>query len=274
MSLIKPAPDAWRNPLKRGIPKGHDIAAWQSVLRLEKVPDNWTLAWPLTVDGYFGPVTEKVTGVFQDRRGLTADGIVGPATRAAIDPTLFAAPSYVPDVGLPPIAFVQAKYYQHAERTVIDNIVMHAAEDGEYFNSAEAIGQYFHLGPPKPASAHYGVDVDSIVQYVRDEDIAFHAPPNARSLGIEQAGYSKQTRAEWLDDYGQKMLQLVGRLVRAKADQWNIPLVWLGPDDLKRGARGLCTHYDVTLAFHETDHTDPGPDYPKDILLQIAQEAA
>lgn len=271
--LIKPAPASWRDPLERGIPKGHDIAAWQEVLRREEVPSNWIGRWPLSVDGYFGPVTEDVTRVYQARHGLKPDGVVGPKTRAVIDPALFYERIIVPPTGLPKIEFLQARYYRHAERKVIDNIVLHAAEDGEYWNSAEAIGQYFHLGPPKPASAHYGVDVDSIMQYVRDEDIAFHAPPNERSIGIEQAGYSKQTRAEWLDDYGQKMLGLVARLVKAEAKKWNIPLVWLRPENLKLGARGLCTHYDVTLAFGQTTHTDPGMGYPKDVLLKLAEAA-
>jgi hypothetical protein len=271
--LIKPAPALWRNPLQRGMPKGHDIAAWQEVLRLEPVPTDWHGFWPIGVDGYFGPVTEDVTRVFQARRGLKPDGIVGERTRAVIDRSLFFDPVTVPDVGLPEIAFVQARYYRHAERKNIDNIVLHAAEDGEYWNSAEAIGQYFHIGPPKPASAHLGVDSDSIVRYVRDEDIAYHAPPNERSIGIEQAGYSKQTRAEWLDDYGQKMLRLVARLVAAESKKWAIPLVWLRPEDLRRNARGLCTHYDVTLAFGQTNHTDPGPGYPKDIVLKWAEES-
>jgi hypothetical protein len=270
--MIKPAPSAWRI-LHQGISPGHDVAAWQAVQRFEQRPDGWPFTWPIAVDGSFGGQTDHATRVFQSRRALTVDGIVGLETRSHVDPTLFADPNPVPDTGLPPIAYVPAKYWQWANRTSVDNIVMHSAEIGEFWSAAESVASYFHIGPPKPASAHLVVDVDSIVRCVPDEHIAFHAPPNARSIGIEQAGYAKQTRDEWLDDYGQKMLQLVARLIAFEARKWSIPLVWLTPDDLIAGARGLCTHADMTAAFHESDHTDPGPNYPKDVVLAWAKAA-
>lgn len=271
MSLLKPAPITWRL-LRDGL-TGHDVAAWQAVLRYEARPDGWLLRWPLTVDGAFGPVTERATKAYQARRGLAADGIVGAATRATIDPTLFIEPAPLTD-GLPPIAFVQARYWGWAERTAIDVIVLHSAETGEFHSSAEAVANYFKIGGPLPSSAHFTCDDDSIVQSVKEKDVAFHAPGvNSRSLGIEQAGYAKQTRDEWLDPYGQRMLRMVAKLVASKAKQYSVPLVWLTPADLVAGKRGLCMHVDVTNAFHKSTHVDAGPGYPKDLLLQWAMEA-
>lgn len=269
--MLKPAPSEWRD-LRRGM-YGHDVAAWQAVQRYEKRPETWEHAWPIAVDGAFGTVTMEATWAFQRRRQLAPDGVVGPKTRAFIDPTLFIEPSPPPDTGLPSIKEVQAKYWRWANRASVDAIVLHSAEDGEYLSSAEAIANYFHLGPKEPASAHLVVDCDSIVRCVPDEHIAYHAPPNEFSIGIEQAGYAKQTRDEWLDPYGQKMLRLVARLVAFEAKKWDIPLVWLTPETLRAGGRGLCTHNDVRLAFHQTKHTDPGPNYPKDVVLLWAKEA-
>lgn len=270
--MIKPAPSLWRPLLKKGM-RGHDVAAWQEVQRYERRPEKWPYEWPIAVDGFFGDHTDAVTRVFQSRRALVpVDGIVGKDTRAAINPLLFDEPIPFPG-DLPPIPYIPAKYWQWADRKAVDIIVLHAAEDGEYFNSAEAIASYFKLGPPKPASAHYIVDLDSIIQSVKDEHIAYHAPPNERSIGIEQAGYSKQTRDEWLDEYGQRMLKLVARLVAFEARKWSIPLAWLTVAELKAGGRGLCTHVDVTQAFHQTTHTDPGPNYPKDVVLDWAKAA-
>jgi peptidoglycan hydrolase-like protein with peptidoglycan-binding domain len=272
--LLKPAPSAWRE-LRVGT-AGHDVVAWQSVLRYEARPDGWQRRWPIAVDGQFGPNTEAATKAYQARRGLPASGVVDAATRAVVDPTLFASSASALDAGaLPPIAFVQARDYGWAERTTIDVIVLHSAEIGEFHSSAEGVAAYFKAGPPKPASAHYVCDDDSIVQCVKDKDVAFHAPGvNSRSLGIEQAGYAKQTRDEWLDPYGQRMLRLVAKLVAAKAKQYDVPLVWLRPEELVAGKRGICQHIDVTHAYPGKGggHVDCGPNYPMGLVLEWAKQ--
>jgi N-acetylmuramoyl-L-alanine amidase-like protein/putative peptidoglycan binding protein len=272
--LLKPSLSEWRE-LKLGM-AGHDVVAWQSVLRRDPAPPGWTSRWPIAVDGQFGPRTQDATLAFQARRGLPMTGVVDAATRALIDPTLFASPGPIALNGaLPPISFVQARDYGWGNRTAIDIIVLHSAEIGEFHSSAEALGHAFRLGMPKPASCHYGVDDDSIQQYVKDKDIAFHAPGvNTRSLGIEQAGYAKQTRDEWLDPYGQRMLRLVAKLVAAKCRQYSVPLVWLKPEEIVAGARGICEHIDVTHAYpgKGSGHWDCGPNYPMGLVLEWAQE--
>lgn len=56
---------------------GAAVATWQ--WRLVQA-----LGRPLDVDENFGPVTEEATREFQRARGLVADGVVGPASRAAM----------------------------------------------------------------------------------------------------------------------------------------------------------------------------------------------
>jgi len=240
---------------------GHDVAAWQAVLGL-------------SIDGQFGPATDLATRAYQLRLGLRIDGVVGPATSATIDPALFAEPVPVIVSGLPPIRFVQAKVWKWVNRTAVDWIVLHSAEVWEKSSSAEAVAAYF-LNPKPDASAHYVADCDSIVQCVKTEHQAAHCGPgNSRSIGIEQAGYAKQTREEWLDAYGQQMLGLVSKLVAREAKQWNIPLVKLSSVDIKAGARGICGHVDINQAFpNNTGHWDPGPHYPWDVLIEMAKAA-
>jgi len=271
--LLKPSPAEWR-VLSAGM-SGHDVAAWQSVLRLDPRPEAWTGNWPLAVDGSFGPHTQAATRAFQMRRALVTTGVVGPETRALIDPTLFAAPTLILPGAALPITFVQAREWRWAARKSVDWIVIHSAEVWEKPSSAEAVAAYFK-NPHPPASAHFTVDCDSIVQSVKTEHIAAHANAgNSRSIGIEQAGYARQTRAEWLDDYGQKMIRLVARLVARECRTWNIPLVKLTPAELVAGQRGLCGHVDMNTAFPgKSKHYDPGPNYPWDTLIQWAQEAA
>jgi len=57
--------------------RGDDVKAWQQQL----VRDGYLTVVP---DGIFGPLTRDNTKIWQAERGLKADGIVGPATRAAI----------------------------------------------------------------------------------------------------------------------------------------------------------------------------------------------
>jgi peptidoglycan hydrolase-like protein with peptidoglycan-binding domain len=70
-----PGPTAPR-VLSQGM-KGEDVKAWQRQL----IADGYT---HLAADGIFGPLTVEATKTWQAERGLKADGIVGPATRAAI----------------------------------------------------------------------------------------------------------------------------------------------------------------------------------------------
>jgi len=56
---------------------GSDVTAIQQALM--------KAGFTLDADGIFGPLTDAVVRQFQQQRGLTADGIVGPATRSALD---------------------------------------------------------------------------------------------------------------------------------------------------------------------------------------------
>jgi hypothetical protein len=67
-------PDATQTParplLRRG-DRGDDVKALQNALKI-------------TADGIFGPGTEAAVRALQAKHGLTVDGIVGPATRARL----------------------------------------------------------------------------------------------------------------------------------------------------------------------------------------------
>jgi N-acetyl-anhydromuramyl-L-alanine amidase AmpD len=161
------------------------------------------------------------------------------------------------------IPFIAARWFTATNGRRIDYIVIHDMEMAEKGDTAESCARFFaSLPPERKASAHYCVDNNSIVQGVREQDIAYHAPPNTHSLGVEHAGFARQTREQWLDDYGRKMLTLSAGLVAELLAKYDLPAQFLSPEDLKAGKRGVTTHRNVSKAFGQTSHTDPGPDFP------------
>lgn len=145
-------------------------------------------------------------------------------------------------------------------------------ESPKSITTAENCAKYFATIIKRKASAHICVDVDSAVRCVDDQDVAFHAPgANSDGLGIEHAGYARQSREEWLDDYNREMLKVSAKIVANWCRLHNIPPVKLSVDELKAGKRGLVGHVDVSNAYHQTDHGDPGPGFPWEFYLALVK---
>lgn len=162
--------------------------------------------------------------------------------------------------------FVQAKNYTKGRIKPVELIVLHSMEAPEKGSTAENVAHYFATSAP--ASAHYCVDNDSVIQCVRDEDTAWQCKnANANGLGIEHGGYARQSADEWLDDYSKAMIELSARLAAGLCKKFNIPAfraVFVGPSNPKVIKPGFCMHREVPL---HGSHTDPGPNFPIDYYL-------
>lgn len=168
--------------------------------------------------------------------------------------------------------FVQAKHYRDGGNLPVHRIVIHDMEFPERSTAAEDVAAYFKRGPVR-ASAHYCCDNNSIVQCVSEDDIAFHAPPNSHSIGVELAGYAKQSPAEWRDPFSSAMLHRAAQLVAEVCTRHGVPPVWLTPADLKAGKRGITSHNNVSKAFGQSTHTDPGPAFPAGWFIDLVRAA-
>lgn len=174
------------------------------------------------------------------------------------------------------IHFLQARNYQPANRQLGDVlwIVLHSTESAETEDAAAATARYFNTTDRK-ASTQYIVDGgvednDAIWQCVYEKDVCYGAKSaNAKGIHIEQVGMAGQTREQWLDAYGQRMLPRVAELIRGIAARWHIPFTFVTADGLKLGLSGITTHNEVNKAWPSSGHTDPGPNYPMDILLSM-----
>lgn len=149
-------------------------------------------------------------------------------------------------------------------------VVLHTMETAEGNSIAESIGGTWFTNPAAQASAHYCVDNDSIVQGVNEGDYAWAAGPTGNYLGvqIEMAGRASQTRAEWLDDYSRAMLERVAALTADICTRQDIPVRVLTDDQVARGEAGITTHAAIARVFRETNHTDPGPNFPWDYFME------
>lgn len=152
-------------------------------------------------------------------------------------------------------------------------IVHHDEEMPERPTTAEDCAAYF-ASPGAGGSAHYLTDCDSEQHCVPDSRVAWHAPPNSGSIGIEQSGYSRQCRAEWLDDYSRSNLARTCARTAELAVRFAVPLNYICTGDVAAGQRGITGHVNVSQAFRQSDHSDPGSGYPWDLVIPLCREGA
>jgi hypothetical protein len=171
--------------------------------------------------------------------------------------------------------FVESPNMTKGRKRKLRVIVMHTMQAPEGPSTAENVAAYF-AKPSAKASAHYCVDNDTEVGCVLDGDTAWHCSStgNSISIGVELAGRAEQSAGDWQDVYSQSMLERAARLVADKCKWYGIPIVRLNAQQLRDGAAGICGHKDISDAWNETNHWDPGPNFPWDQFLTKVRAAA
>ena len=95
------------------------------------------------------------------------------------------------------------------------------------------------------------------------------SPANELGLHLCFIGWSRQSRDEWLA-YPQQ-LAAGARVLRDWSDRYSIPLDLLSGSQMRAGQSGVGGHADTVDAWHATDHHDPGPGFPYDVVLNLAR---
>lgn len=157
-------------------------------------------------------------------------------------------------------------------------IVVHDAESGDgaaiqLLAALQSPGDRLIEGsnPPRKYGSGYSAVTDGNGGYVEVADAhmgPFAAPPlNKTGWHVCMPGVAAQTRDQWLDDLSRNHIRGVARFIVDKSTGIdNLPMVRIDFHGLLAGDRGYCGHADVSQAWHQTDHTDPGPSFPWDVL--------
>jgi hypothetical protein len=176
-------------------------------------------------------------------------------------------------MNLDSLKFFPARDFKKGRSGAIRVVVIHDAECAETAHAAEDLGNYGEH-PDYPSSWHISCDSDSCERSVHDEDTAYAAPPlNPVALHIELAGTGRQTAAQWLDAYSDATLTNAAQIVAQWCKKYNIPVVHLENAQLAAGSAGIVGHYQVSMVWKKSDHTDPGAGFPWDDFIHRVQAA-
>lgn len=146
----------------------------------------------------------------------------------------------------------------------INRIVIHSTVSPCREGQARATASYFRNLASR-GSAHYVIDPGEVIQCAFDSVICWHAPPNSHSIGVElcdMPGEGRGAMLRWTDRNHRRMLRKAVDLVARLCLAYNVPTAYLDVEELRAGKRGITTHNNVSDAWRESDHWDPGA-WPK-----------
>lgn len=177
-------------------------------------------------------------------------------------------------VNPPSPPFIRARHFSNGNNKPIKRIVVHCTV------SACAVGARnianFFAGGSVVSSAHYVHDQDEEFQCVGDSSVAYHAPPNTGSIGDELCcSLANKGKGHWTRADHVKMLHRSARDAARLALAYGVPIRKIGPVKMRLGVKGFCGHIDVSRAWGQTNHWDPGPFFPwKWYIRQVRKYAA
>jgi hypothetical protein len=147
--------------------------------------------------------------------------------------------------------------------------VIHTSEGATTFTS---LGNFL-ADPSREVSYHVGFDDTtdtSIGEYVKPPHKSWSAH-QANNLGehgccCTPSGASRNwTRDDWLAR--PKMLSACRQWLAEESARYGIPLVKITPGQIAAGYGGVCGHRDCVEAGLGGTHTDPGVNFPYDVVL-------
>jgi hypothetical protein len=159
-------------------------------------------------------------------------------------------------------------------------IVWHSTEGDEKPGAARPLAMNWFALPSAQVSAHVIADDgtddryrDGIVECVKPGDTAWHcANGNASGYGVEVIGKAGQSGVQWTDLYSRAALRNAARWVAGHPALQHIPRRFLTDEQLRAGELGHITHVQVSRVLGGTTHTDPGANFPRDLVMAYVND--
>ena len=147
-------------------------------------------------------------------------------------------------------------------------LVVHTSEGATTFRSLgnflaqSSSGVSYHVGFDDTTSAQVG-------EYVQPpcKSWSAHSANNEGEHGCcctPSGASSGWSRADWLAR--PRMLDACAAWLREEGARYGIPVVKIGPDQIRAGGAGVCGHGDCVQAGLGGSHTDPGANFPWDYV--------
>lgn len=172
----------------------------------------------------------------------------------------------------PPVVGGVPKKHSGRNNHPIDHVVIHSAvmpcEPGRARQLAK-----MNIEGTGGGSWHYATDPDETIQCSWDSYVCWAAPPNPHKIHIEMADFpgpvpgdpvgSARYKAarqawRWVKPNQIKMLHRTARLTAELCLAYDLPPRFRSAAALKAGKRGVTTHAEVSKAFKQSTHWDPG----------------
>lgn len=166
---------------------------------------------------------------------------------------------------------IQAKGYTKGrifrEAKEVDWLVLHTAEGAKIEID---LGNYFKGNDNGSSTAGIG-QAGGYASYVNAADTCWAGPPlNQEAEHLEICGFAKWTRLEWLTHPA--MLQTVARWIAWRCTVRKIPIRFVSSPAV--GTSGVTGHVQINKIFRQSDHWDPGPNFPWDVVIAHAKVIA
>ena len=155
----------------------------------------------------------------------------------------------------------------------VTRIVIHATVSPCVKGGARNVAKYFQ-SDNAGGLAHFVVDPLESVQCCPEDVACWHAPPNHGSIGVELCDPQSGDGARWSDPNHEAMLALAAKLVADLCKRHSVPVTRLSSADLVAGKHGITGHVDVSHAFHQSDHSDPGAAFPWTHFINLVSKAS